>query len=161
MSAILSEKDYKYVFSRVPRLCVDLIIHGYGRTYLGQRKEGSYTGKFGLPGGRVRFGESIQETIDRIAATEIGLKVVKHRIFNVMEFLDEIENDKIHSVSISFIVKLEKEIVSSADFKSQVFDVIKHNHEIQEEDIISQHRNTVTEYLEYAIPKTEKQIFMI
>lgn len=101
----LSEKDYDYIYSRAPRVCVDLVIKTRKGVFLTKREIQPYKGKYHLPGGRVRFRESIESAIDRIAKVEIGSPVVITRLLGVMEFPREYQAGKPrHSISLAFIV---------------------------------------------------------
>lgn len=101
----LSESDYNFIYSRAPRICVDLVIKNRKGVYLTKRDVQPYKGKYHLPGGRVRFRESIETAIDRIARNEIGSPVVIKKLLGFMEFPREMqEGNKRHSISLAFLV---------------------------------------------------------
>lgn len=92
----LTDKEYKYVYDRVPRLCVDIIIREGDKFFLIKRETKPHKGKLHLPGGRVQKGEKLSEAIKRISIREIGFPVKPVRMIGYMEFLSE------HSVSLAF-----------------------------------------------------------
>lgn len=101
----LSESDYNFIYSRAPRICVDLVIKTRKGIFLTKRDIQPYKGKWHLPGGRVRFRESIETAIDRIAKQEIGSPVVIKKLLGFMEFPREVQDcNKRHSISLAFLV---------------------------------------------------------
>jgi ADP-ribose pyrophosphatase YjhB (NUDIX family) len=105
MNGYLSDKDYNFIYSRSPRICVDLIIEGFNYPMLVKRNISPYKGKYSLPGGKVNFRESIEHAIQRTASREIGCSVVVVKMVGFMEFRGESQNgNKRHSISIAFEV---------------------------------------------------------
>ena len=104
----LTDDEYKFIFSRVPRLCLDFIIVKDGKILLSKRVIEPYAGYWHLPGGMVRFGESIKEASERIIKTELGVNLLDERLVGFMEFPDEINRNgvHIHSISLAFLTKL-------------------------------------------------------
>jgi len=98
----LTDEDYIAVYSKVPRLCVDLVIRNeQGLLLLVKREQQPYVGLWHLPGGRVRKGETIEQAARRIAASEIGADVSVVRCLGYMEFRrDQGDLQECHSVSI-------------------------------------------------------------
>lgn len=113
MNGYLSNSDYDFIYSRSPRVCVDLVIKIGPVIHLIKREIQPYKNKWHLPGGRIRFRESIKNAIQRIALTEINTKVKIKNILGFMEFTREIQNrNKRHSISIVFFVEPLKKIHS-------------------------------------------------
>lgn len=101
---ILSDKDYDFIYSKSPRTCVDIVIRSDKGVLMIQRVSSPYNKKFSLPGGRVKFRESINKAISRIAKKEIGVDVKVEKLLGWMEFLKETQNkSKRHSVSLVFL----------------------------------------------------------
>ena len=103
-SGYLSDKDYNFIYSNVPRICVDIIIEGIpGEILLLKRDAQPYKGKWHLPGGRIKFRESVHKAIKRIAKNELGIKVKIGSFIGFMEFPLETQNgNKRHSISLAF-----------------------------------------------------------
>ena len=99
----LSDKEYRAIYSRVPRLCIDLIIRSRNGVVLSKRDIPPDKGMWHLPGGRVRMQEKLEDAIQRIAHGETGLNV------RVMKIIGAIEYRYLgawgHSISIAYLVK--------------------------------------------------------
>ncbi len=126
MVSKLSDKDYKFIYNRVPRACVDIVIKSKEGILLIKREIEPYKGKYSLPGGGIKFGESIEKAINRIAMAELGYPVVIHKLIGYMEFLREKKGvDKRHSISTAFLCSFKKENYDFLYFKK-----IGHNNNI-------------------------------
>jgi ADP-ribose pyrophosphatase YjhB (NUDIX family) len=109
----LSDEDYKFVFSKVPRLCVDLLVTtDNNEVLLVTRETEPHIGTWHLPGGMVGFGESLVDAAKRIAKREIGAAIDVLRQVGVIEFINE------HSVSIVFECQLASPTNNGTFFKS-------------------------------------------
>ncbi|MGA9775843.1 MAG: NUDIX domain-containing protein [Candidatus Dormiibacterota bacterium] len=72
----LGEDEYRLVYSKVPRLTVDLILRDErGAVFLTRRSSGPCRGLWHLPGGTVRFGEALSDAVGRVAARELSIEV--------------------------------------------------------------------------------------
>lgn len=114
----LSDSAYDYVYSRAPRLCVDLFVINEDNSILLSRRDAEpYKGFWHLPGGRVRFRETIGEAVNRIGKEELGIEIsgpVKG--IGICEFLMEIQNNQNrHSISLVHLVP-----ISSIDKKTPI-----------------------------------------
>jgi len=72
----LDEHEYRYVFSRVPRLCVDLILITDEGIVLVKRNQTTWNKYWHIPGGSVMYDESIKEALKRICDTELGITAI-------------------------------------------------------------------------------------
>lgn len=97
----LAEEDYRFIYSRVPRACVDLFIVVEGGFLLAKRDIEPRKGMWHMPGGRLLMRESVADAIRRIAAEEIGVEVSEGKLIGYMQFLDE---GLTHSISLVFYV---------------------------------------------------------
>lgn len=107
----LSKTEYSYIYTKVPRICVDFVIlTPDNKIYLEKRQEEPYNGFYSLPGGRIQFRETISDAMQRIALRELNCKVVEATMLGAIEFLDEYQNnEERHSISIVYLVKLDEE----------------------------------------------------
>ena len=121
----LSESDYNFIYSRSPRICVDLVIIGSdGIPFMIKRDIQPYKGKYHLPGGRVRFRESIAKAIQRIAKNEIGCSVSVKKLLGFMEFTRERQSsNKRHSISLCFLVTTSKKFKTPCITERQILSV--------------------------------------
>ncbi|MDO8408328.1 MAG: NUDIX domain-containing protein [bacterium] len=115
--AFIPDKDYAFIYNQVPRLCVDLAIKDkHGALLLTRRDIPPYKGLWHLPGGGIKFKETIAEAASRIAKKEFGVEVRLARAIGPCEIMnDDLDADNPrHSVSIV----CETEIVSGTPQKS-------------------------------------------
>lgn len=107
----LDNKDYEFIFSRVPRLCLDFIIVKDKSFLLAQRDIAPSKGYWALPGGMLRKGETIKQGAERILNDEVGVKKFSMEMIGFIEFIHEIDQQGIdmHNVSIAFLVHLADE----------------------------------------------------
>lgn len=123
----LSAQDFEYIFSRVPRLCVDLIVKAPGGIVLTLRALPTWSNKWHFAGGTVWYGETIAQAIERIAQKELGVAVTVQKCLGYMEFPSEVKERGYGStVSLAFLCETQ-----STDFKSA-------NNEASEIKIFSQ-----------------------
>jgi len=78
---LLAKDEFDFIYSRVPRLTIEIIIKKQDEIFLTRRAIEPCKGQWHLPGGTVRFGEPLNETVKRIALTELGIEV--QRTINV------------------------------------------------------------------------------
>lgn len=98
---------YNYIYSLVPRVCIDLVIKPDNKTdkiLLGQRIHEPFIGQWAIPGSRLRFGESIDKAIRRILIEEVNyLNGYNNPLFmGYIDFSNEISLMNRHSVSLVF-----------------------------------------------------------
>lgn len=106
----LTDDEYKFIFERVPRLCLDFVIVKDAKILLAKRNINPRKGCWSLPGGMVRYKESLDEASKRILKGEVGLNPLERDLIGFIEFPDEV-NEKgvsVHSVSMVFLTKLEE-----------------------------------------------------
>ncbi len=72
----LSKEEFDQIYSRVPRLTVELIIRNKkGKIFFTKRAIEPCAGQWHLPGGTVYFGESLEHAVKRVAKRELGVEV--------------------------------------------------------------------------------------
>jgi ADP-ribose pyrophosphatase YjhB (NUDIX family) len=100
----LSDKEYKFVYSRAPRLCVDVLVFTEKGFLLSKREIPPFKGLWHLPGGRVFYRESIENAIKRIALEEVGVRVKMLKMLGYYEMLKD--GPYVHSGALIFTVKI-------------------------------------------------------
>ena len=115
----LSGKDYRFVFERTPRLCVDLIIMVEGKILLTKRKIPPYKNLWHFPGGRLLYKESITTALKRIIKDELGIEITvkKPRLIDNIEFPND--GEYVHSVSMIYLVEINNEIATKIKIDGQ------------------------------------------
>jgi ADP-ribose pyrophosphatase YjhB (NUDIX family) len=98
-------EEFNYIYGKVPRICVDLVISAGNEIVLILRHINPGKGLWHLPGGTVLMGESLSEAINRIAGEETGLNVTAPEFKGIIEFSDH-KNPFFHTVSLVFRVKI-------------------------------------------------------
>lgn len=96
----LTDEEYRFVYSRAPRLCVDLVIGLDDEIVLSMRDIPPEKGLWHLPGGRVRHRESVVQAASRIAENELGISIELGDFLGYIEFL--YEGEFVHTVSLVF-----------------------------------------------------------
>ena len=118
-NGFLSNKDYNFIYSKSTRVCIDILLVEAGEVFLIKRDIDPYKGKWHLPGGRIRFRESINAAINRIAKEEIGILVYVPKLAGFMDFPREVQNgNKRHTVSLVFLVSVNQVPKNGKFFKS-------------------------------------------
>lgn len=102
-----TNQEYQNIYSRVPRICVDLIATKNNHIILEKRDTGPYLGMWGLIGGGVKFGETLEEAIQRHALDGLGVLVGEITFVGIEEYLVT-DDDWRHSVSLNYLVKTNK-----------------------------------------------------
>jgi ADP-ribose pyrophosphatase YjhB (NUDIX family) len=83
----LPKADYDAIYSRVPRLCVEVILVEPGRgVLLSLRDIPPNQGAWHIPGGTVLFGESLADAVRRVARSELGLAVQVGELLGTIEY---------------------------------------------------------------------------
>jgi 8-oxo-dGTP pyrophosphatase MutT (NUDIX family) len=101
----LDEEEYKYIYSKVPRLSVEVIVRNEsGAVYLTRRSIEPCKGQWHLPGGTVRFGEKLHDAVCRIAAKELSIEVQEAVHRGVVEYPSHYSNGLDSPVGLAFEV---------------------------------------------------------
>ncbi len=64
----LTEEEFREIYSKVPRLTVEVIVQSSRGILLTKRASGPCSGLWHIPGGTVRFGEPLVAAVSRVAA---------------------------------------------------------------------------------------------
>lgn len=88
----LSQAEFDHIYSRVPRLTVELVVRQNGALFLTQRAIAPCAGTWHLPGGTVRFGEPLLEAVRRIARRELGVTVRRATNIGYIEYPSHYKN---------------------------------------------------------------------
>jgi ADP-ribose pyrophosphatase YjhB (NUDIX family) len=102
----LSQEEFNDVYSKVPRLAVEIvIINAKNSVYLTKRAIEPCKGQWHLPGGTVRFGETMIDAVIRIARRELNISVTKAINVGYIEYPSHFEKGMDSPVGIVFEVK--------------------------------------------------------
>jgi len=113
-------KEYKRIYSVVPRLCVEVVLLVDGKIALTKRDIPPAIGKWHIPGGTVLKGEKLKDTVRRVAKEEIEENVEIQKMLGVIEYNFPKYFDQ--PVGIAFLVKLkDKNFSKNKDKKYKLF----------------------------------------
>ena len=102
----LTKKEFDAIYSKVPRLTVELIVKNKGgELYLTKRSSKvPCSGKWNLPGGTVFFGESVAEAVKRVGLKEMNIKVIHADNIGYIEYPSHYLKGKDEPVCLVFEV---------------------------------------------------------
>lgn len=98
----LSADEFRSIYSKVPRLTVEIVLRSDDGVLLTLRDIEPCKGLWHLPGGTVRFGEKLTEAVRRIARRELGIEVGATRLLGYIEYPSHYENGLDSPVGIAF-----------------------------------------------------------
>ena len=94
-------EEFQRIYSRVPRICVDLLIETERGFLLSKRTISPWEGAWHFPGGGVRFRESLHECAQRIAREELGIEIEVRDFLGMLEYpFETVEGDVRHSMAV-------------------------------------------------------------
>jgi len=97
-----THEEFKDIFSRVPRACVEVAIKTDDGILLTLRKKYSYIGQWHMPGGSVYYRERLHDTVKRVAFDELGIEVTVEKLLGVIEYFSE-EKEKGFGYSLGIV----------------------------------------------------------
>jgi 8-oxo-dGTP diphosphatase len=109
---LLSQEEFDSIYSKVPRLTVEVIIKdGKRGIYLTKRAIEPCKGQWHLPGGTVRFGETLIDAVKRIALRELGIRVSDAKLVGYIEYPSHFKNGLDSPVGIAFeVIKFNEKL---------------------------------------------------
>lgn len=106
MKLPLTSEEFREIYAKVPRLCVEVILKTDDGVVLSLRSIEPYKGQWHIPGGTVLRGESLVEAVKRVARDELGVEVAVVAQTGIIEYPSEREIGHFgHSVGVAFVVK--------------------------------------------------------
>jgi len=103
MRGPLPQEEFDSIFSRVPRLTVELVVTSPpGGVLLTLRDFGPCQGLWHLPGGTVRFGEPLVDAVARVALDELGVPAEAGALLGYIEYPSHYQNGLDSPVGLAF-----------------------------------------------------------
>jgi len=103
MRGPLPQDEFDWIFSRVPRLTVEVVIASRELgVLLTLRQSGPCRGLWHIPGGTVRFGEPLVKAVERVALDELGLAVSAGELLGYIEYPSHYEHGLDSPVGLAF-----------------------------------------------------------
>ncbi len=82
----LTPQEFSEIYSKVPRLTVELIVKTPEGLLMTLRSIEPYAGLWHIPGGTVYYGESVEDTINRIAKRELNIVPINPKLIGIIEY---------------------------------------------------------------------------
>ncbi len=144
----LPRDEYERIFSRVPRLTVEVVIAAEDRgVLLALRESGPCRGLWHLPGGTVRFGEPLVQAVARVARSELGLQVTAGAMLGYIEYPSHYNHGLDSPVGVAFRSHPEREMPGVAALRSHCswFRVLPANIHDEQRTFLTAHLEFVTD----------------
>lgn len=112
MKKPLSYDEFMAIYSKVPRLNVELVLVRGGKLLLTKRAITPYKGTWHLPGGAVHFGETFEQAVQRIAREELGIEATIVEQQGYIEYPSAGEQLEFVGwpMGVSFVIETEDDI---------------------------------------------------
>lgn len=118
------------VFKHMPIPSVDLVVRFTDGILLAKRQNETAKGEWFVPNGRVRKGEHLSETVQRVAQEELGVSVSIEDRLGTYDYLydtsDVNESGGKHYVANGFLVSPETESFFDAQYSNFLFSRLIH-----------------------------------
>ena len=115
MTGFLSDRDYAFVYSRVPRICVSVVLTSGQGVALVKRVQPPAQGLWHLPGGRIFKGETVEQAAIRVLKRELGI-LPAYFILADVSYIENLSESYAPGLDIHNI-----DIVLRAESSSEVF----------------------------------------
>ena len=143
MTGPLPQDEFDRIFSRVPRLTVEVVIASTERgVLLALRDFGPCKGLWHLPGGTVRFGEPVTEAVKRVALDELGLTVSVGELLGYIEYPSHYDNGLDSPVGLAFGARPSiAEMPDERDLRSECawFTTLPENMHDEQREFLARH----------------------
>ena len=141
MSGPLSQQEFDQIFSRVPRLTVEVVIVSDERgVLLRLRDVEPCKGTWNLPGGTVRFGEPLVRAVQRVAEDELGVAVEVGELLGYIEYPSHYDNGLDSPVGLAFRAAVVGALpASEGEGRSEWFRVLPNNMHDEQKAFIARH----------------------
>jgi len=144
----LPQDEFDWIFSRVPRLTVEVVIGSSDRgVLLALRDFGPCEGLWHLPGGTVRFGEPATEAVTRVARDELGLAVSAGALLGYIEYPSHYNHGLDSPVGLAFRAHpTVTEMPDERDLRSECawFTTLPDNMHDEQRDFLARHLDSVS-----------------
>ncbi len=102
---MLSKKEWNTIFSKTPRVCVDIVIKDKRGVLLIKRSIEPEKSKWHLPGGTILYKERIMHAVKRKVREETGLQIKIKKFLGVFEFMRWKEPGYSHIIDLIFLAE--------------------------------------------------------
>ena len=112
---------------RSSRVGVYAVMKYKGGFILVQKGKGPFKGRWDLPGGKLDFGETPIEALEREILEETGLKLKSAKLIDALSYTYETKSEELHhtgiiySLKVKSVKKLKREPDGNDSFGAEVF----------------------------------------
>ncbi|MBI3494941.1 NUDIX domain-containing protein [Candidatus Saccharibacteria bacterium] len=106
----LTSEEFRTIYSKVPRLTVEIIVKSEKGILLTLRDIEPYKGMWHLPGGTVHFDERLPDAVVRVAKKELGINVMSSKFVDYIEYPTHLQHSFDSPVGMAFLVEYDGEI---------------------------------------------------
>ena len=85
----LTTEEFKEIYSKVPRVCVEIIVRTPEGIALTLRSLPTWHNQWHLPGATVLYKETIDEAVQRAAQDELGISVTVEKLIGYIHYPSE------------------------------------------------------------------------
>ena len=115
----LSFEEFVSIYSKVPRLGIDIIVKKNNGIVFVKRNIDPYKDMWHFPGSTLLFDETIDGAVSRIVQNELNLKVLSKKYLGIIEYLSEPDDRFLkkhrHTVCLIFLVEAEGNLKRDED----------------------------------------------
>ena len=136
----LSETEFGDIYTKVPRLTVEVVVQSAQGVLLTPRESGPCSGLWHIPGGTVRFGEPLVAAVKRVAATELGLEVSVGPFLGYIEYPSHYLNGLDSPVGLAFLCHVDEDQPTSVADQHSWFSALPDRMHSEQRDFLREHR---------------------
>ena len=112
----LTFEEFKTIYSKVPRLTVEVIVKTDKGILFTKRLIPPYVGSWHFPGGTVYYKETITDAIERVAQDELGVKVEVEKFIGFVHYPNLIRDEGWDwPIGAAHLVKITKGVPKGSD----------------------------------------------
>lgn len=143
----LSKEEFDFIYGKVPRLNVELILKSDIGVLLTKRSIEPCKGQWHLPGGTVYYGDSFIDTVKRIAMRELGIYVNQAEMIGYIEYPEHVKKGYGDPRGLSFLItEYEGDILTNEEADaSEWFTVLPKNMHPHQDEFLLEHQLLIRE----------------
>lgn len=114
-------EEFRTIYSKVPRVTVEVVIAHQGGIVLSLRKLESWKNLWHIPGGTILYKETVEQALQRIAREELNISIQIHELLGYIEYpSEEKERGFGWSVGLAFLCTTKDEIPQINDMGEEI-----------------------------------------
>lgn len=131
-------EEFHGIYSKVPRLTVEVVVKNEKGVLLTLRKIKPYQGLWHIPGGTVYFKESLHDAIQRVANEELEIDVMIGDYLGYIEYMHEEEGWLDHAIGHAFLCTTQEEnfSVEAQATQFQFFQTLPKNIVVEQKEFL-------------------------